>query len=115
MSIKNEMSQYLGTIYSYYVSSEVEVKRAVEFILKKLKETNDIPYEEYGKLANYLIAIKDDLKCDSVVDECKEIMLSKITNVSDKTRDRIIFHSGIELESDKQKLHLGIFSYKQEL
>ena len=101
MSIKNEMSQYLGTIYSYYISSEVEVKRAVEFILKKLKETNDIPYEEYGKLANYLIAIKDDLKCDSVVDECKEIMLSKITNVSDKTRDRIIFHSGIELESDK--------------
>ena len=109
ISIKNEMSPYFNTIYSYYISSEVEVKRAIDFILKKLKETNDIPYEEYGKLANYLIAIKYDLKCHSVVDECKEIMLSKITNVSNETMDRIIFHSGIQLESDEAIKELNQF------
>lgn len=109
ISIKNEMSPYFNTIYSYFISSEVEVKGAIDFILKRLKETNDIPYEEYGKLANYLIAIKYDLKCDSVVDECKKIMLSKITNVSNETIDRIIFHSGIQLESDEAIKELNQF------
>lgn len=109
MSIENEISPYFDIIYSYYVSNEEEIKKAIEFILKKLKDTNDIPYEEYGKLANYLIAIKHDLNCDSIVDECKDVMLSKISDVSDNTMDRIIFHSGIQLETDEAIQELNLF------
>lgn len=57
----------LDTIYSYYLQSESDVKNAVNLIEEKLEKTNDVPYSEYGKLANYLIAIKYDLEEDSGV------------------------------------------------
>lgn len=99
--IKNEMQPYFDTIYYYYVSKETDVIDSVKYLLDKLKNSNDIPFEEYGRLANYLIAIKYDLKCDDLVDECKNAMLSNIKEVSNETSDRIMFHSGIQLESQK--------------
>ena len=99
INVKNELSPYFDVIYSYYLCSEEEVTKAVLFILEKLRDTNDIPLDDYGKLANYLIAIKYDLGCNSIVDECKNIMLSKLSEISNNTMDRIIFHNGIQLES----------------
>ena len=109
MSINKEMYPYYDIIYSYYIHSEVEVIQAVKFILKKLKETNDIPYEEYGKLANYLIAIKYDLECNSEVDECKETMLSNIINTTDKKINTFSFYNGIPLESNEAIQELDQF------
>jgi len=111
--IKNEMKQYFDVIYFYYVSKEKDVINSVEYLLNKLKNTNDIPLEEYGRLANYLIAIKDDLKCDDLVNECKTTMLSNIRNVSNDTLDRIMFSNGIQLESQSALDELNAF--KKEL
>ena len=110
--IKNEMKPYFDTIYSYYISTEKDVIGAVNYLLGKLKSSNDIPFEEYGRLANYLIAIKDDLKCDDLVDECKKAMLSNIKEVSNEILDRIMFHSGIQLESQKAIDELNAFKRK---
>lgn len=111
--IKNEMKQYFDIIYNYYVSKEKDIISSIEYLLNKLKNTNDIPFEEYGRLANYLIAIKDDLKCDDLVNECKASMLSNIKEISKDTLDKIMFHNGIRLESQSAVDELN--SFKNEL
>lgn len=90
----------LDTIYSYYLKSESDVKNAVNLIEEKLEKTNNVPYSEYGKLANYLIAIKYDIdECASHIENCKKIMLSKINNATSEDFKNIKFHHGLELES----------------
>ena len=113
MNAKNELQKYLNVIYSYYISPEEEVISAVRFIEDKLKTTQDIPLEDYGKLANYLIAIKSDLKCDDLVDNCKKNMLDNITEINLETMDNIRFHAGIQLETTESIEELQIF--KEEL
>ena len=57
-NITDAIRPLFDTIYSYYLKSENDVKEAVNLIDNRLSETDDIPYSEYGKLANYLVAIK---------------------------------------------------------
>lgn len=60
-----------------------------------------IPVNEYGKLANYLIAIKYDLECGDLVEKCKEAMLNNLCEVDFITKDKIIFHNSIQLETQE--------------
>lgn len=97
---KATLEPLLDIIYSYYVQSEIDVKNAVTSIEEKLEQTNDVPYSEYGRLANYLIAIKYDIEeCASHIEKCKNIMLSKIDNATLSDFENIRFHHGLELES----------------
>lgn len=99
-NIKDTLKPLLDTIYSYYLQSESDVKNAVNLIEEKLEKTNDVPYSEYGRLANYLIAIKYDIdECASHIENCKKIMLLKINNATSEDFKNIRFHHGLELES----------------
>ena len=90
----------LDTIYSYYLQSENDVKNAVNLIEEKLEKTNNVPYSEYGRIANYLIAIKYDIdECASHIENCKKIMLLKINNATSEDFKNIRFHRGLQLES----------------
>ena len=85
-------------------------KECTKFVGNKLENTKDIPYDEYGKLANYLIAIKADIKdCSDIVDKCKHRMLSKISEVPNEIEDEIINHSGFQLETSDAILELKTF------
>lgn len=108
--INNELKSNLDIIYSYYICKESDVKNALNFVSNKLENTNDIPSDEYGKLANYLIAIKADIRdCSDIVDKCKHTMLSKISEVPNEVEDEIINHSGFQLETSDAILELKTF------
>lgn len=99
-NIDESLKQSLNIIYSYYVQSEEDVKKAVISIEKMLEETDNVPYSEYGKLVNYLIAIKYDIKeCTTSIDNCKKNMLIKIDNATTSDFEHIRFHSRLDLES----------------
>ena len=109
-NIKATLKPLLDIIYSYYVQSEIDVKNAVKSIEEKLEKTNDVPYSEYGRLANYLIAIKYDInECASHIEKCKSIMLSKIDNATLSDFESIRFHHGLELESKEAINELNNF------
>lgn len=110
---KQELLPYLDIIYSYYIKKETEIIDAVNFVLKKLKETDDISFEEYTKLANYLIAIKYDLELNEEIDACKKAMISKAKKSFNREIDKISFYNGISLESEAAVMEFNRF--KNEL
>ncbi len=99
---ENELKPHFQNIYSYYICSEEEVLESVNYIANVFLTTPErIPAIEYGKLANYLIAIKQDLECGDLVEKCKESMLNNLCEVNYLTRDEIMFHSTFQLETQE--------------
>ncbi|MCM1439947.1 MAG: KAP family NTPase [Roseburia sp.] len=91
----------IETIYNYYIKTDKEVIESIKHILRLLKNTKTIHPTQYGKLANYLIAIKDVLGCNDEIEECKRLMLENIPTVkSDELADRISFHDSMQLEGN---------------
>lgn len=91
----------LETIYSYFIKSEKEIIEAVKHIKKLLEDTKTIYPTQYGKLSNYLIAIKDVLDCKDDIDKCKQLMLKNIPKVTcDELADRLSFHDSMQLEGN---------------
>ena len=109
---KNELTSFLDIIYSYYIRTEKEVIDALKKLDNILKNTNRIPIEEYCKLANYLVSIKYDLNCNELVDDCKELMLSKLAEVDDKALRKIRLGNGIQLETQEAVDELNEFKNK---
>lgn len=99
---QNVLKKHFDIIYNYYLSSEKNIISAVQAILKNLKETDDIPFEEYVKLMNYLIAIKSDLGCFNLIDSCKKCMFEKIEKSKTVTHTQLGSLSGLQLETKKE-------------
>lgn len=97
---QNELEQYFDVIYSYYLESEKKILASIECIAKELESSTIIPFNEYRKLANYLIAIKHDLNCDELVNRCKKAMINNVEKIDSEIIDYTIFHSGIQLETE---------------
>lgn len=97
---QTEIAEYLNVIYSYYVEEEQKVLEAQNYIIDKLNTTNMIPFSEYGKLANYFIAIKYTIHCDQLTEHFKEAIINNLDKVELKTFDSLGFYSGMILESE---------------
>ena len=99
-TIKNELRPILNVIYSYYLHTEKDVKEAVKLIQQKISIGNDIPYTEYIKLANYLIAIKYDISdCADEIESCKEVMIANISNATSSDFETLRFSDSLTMES----------------
>ena len=112
----------LNIIYYFYEQREVDVVNAVKNVKELLKDINKIYPSQYGKLSNYLIAIKDAIGNNEDVDECKKIMLYNIPKVNNnELADRLTYHDSIALEGEaliefqafKQDM-LGVVTRKQK-
>lgn len=115
--LENEkiLKPHLQNIYNYYICSEEEVLDSVKFIVNVFEtEPKRIPISEYGGLANHLIAIKQDLGYDDLVETCKKIMLKNlIEEVDIITKDQIMFHNQIKLET--QEAIDEFYQFKKEI
>lgn len=98
---KSSGDKDLHVIYSYYTSPEKKVVDAVKNIAKRLKNEDDIAFQEYGRLANYLISISEVLDID--ISDCKEYLIKNLSGRSDKLNDYLLFCSEIAL-NNKDKL-----------
>lgn len=106
---QTEIAEYLNVIYSYYIEEEQKVLDAQDYIIEKLKTTNIIPFSEYGKLANYFIAIKYTIKCDQLTEQFKEAIINNLNKEEIKKTDSLGFYSGIILESEDARKEFSEF------
>lgn len=100
-AIDNTLHSALSIIYSYYLHSEIDVKNAVKLIEQQITSGNDIPYAEYVKLANYLIAIKFDInECKDQVENSKKAMVANISNAAPSDFEKLIYSDGLAMENE---------------
>lgn len=92
-----KISKDLQCLYAFYINKEYEVIVAINNIISQL-ETNSIPLTEYGKLSNYLIAIKSVIGQEDKIESCKKIMLNNLSDEDGEVEDRITFHDSFSLE-----------------
>lgn len=115
LEIKQEKAKNaLNTIYYAFVKSESEVTEAVNTICNYLDDINVIPIMEYGKLGNYLIAVKKIISNTTLIDLCKEKILTNIqeAELTDNQKIALEVHDGVELELPEEKVEYEDFSKK---
>lgn len=81
----------LNTLYCWYISSEKEVLTAISSITEKLKTENCISFYEYGRIASYLVTIKDLLACN--IDEAKSLLINNLYNRGNEINPDYLFTS----------------------
>ena len=92
----------LNTIYSWYICSEKEVLTAIYSITEKIKTKINIPYFEYGRIAAYLVTIKDVLECN--IDEAKTLLVDNLYNKGNEINPDYLFTNFLsDNESEEAK------------
>ena len=97
---QRESNTALSILYDFTTQREDILSCAVESVRDDLKNTSIIPLTQYGKLANYLIAVKCIVNNPKVIDECKSIMLENMKKTTQKDEgilDRLRFHDSFGL------------------
>lgn len=92
---QRETRTALSILYDFHTQNGEILALAVKSIRDELKTRTTIPVSEYGKLANYLIAVRVVLEQSSIIDECKSVMLENLQkSVQDdsKVLDRLKIH-----------------------
>lgn len=98
----SEANDELKVIYNYYIMPETEVKDKINKISERLKNDSGIIYNEYVRIANYLISIKSILNYDKI-DKCLEYMLKNTELAVIKGEDiQVYATSGIQLVSQEE-------------
>ncbi len=105
---EKEIKDNLEIIYTFSKKTEQEVKDALKKLKKQLKELK-IPFSEYSKLANYLVAIKFALDDSKAYNELKAIMLANLQFATPDNAESIREHSGIYLDDNEQVQELNTF------
>lgn len=104
---QRETNSALSILYDFPTQKEEVLALAVQTVRDELKTGDSIPLVQYGKLANYLIAVKNLLDHPDVINECKEIMLAnmkKNDKKDSKVLDRLKFHDSFGFwESEQQE------------
>lgn len=109
---QGKVSKYLEILYSFFFQTDRDVSDAVKMIKNSLVEGNVIPFNEYGRIANCLIAVRGLIDNNSDIDDCKKFMLNNLSNsvIDDSIIYSFKYHSGAELWTDVQKKEYNEFS-----
>ena len=83
---QKETNSALSILYDFSTQKGEILALAVEAVRDELKSGDRIPLVQYGKLANYLIVVKNLLDNPEIISECKKIMLENIKT----TRKKIV-------------------------
>lgn len=115
---QRETRTALSILYDFHIQNGEILTLAVEAIRDELKVETTIPTSEYGKLANYLIAVRVVLEQPTIIDECKNIMLEnlqKSKQKDSKTLDRLKIHDSFEFWEEPQKAEYNSFMEEMTL
>lgn len=103
---QKNLQNALKILYDFYISTDTEVTSAVNIIYNYLKkDENYFDLKHYSKLASYLIAVRECINDETIIDKCKAEILKKLQNVdnSNATAYNLIHSNGIELWTEDQK------------
>jgi len=118
----------LQKIYSYHERTEEEVTAVLKAIEERLKNPEDVGFYSYGKLAAYLVMLKNVIGFDYT--QCKQYMVENLKGKGDDIDSGILFLPMYEFEvgekeefdkfikelsdSMNTKSEQDIFSYKPD-
>lgn len=111
---KTELNNALEPLFSFYIETEENVKKAIDYLENALVDKNLIPAREYGRIGNYLIAVKRVIGYEDKISKCLDIMINNISDESAETVERLEFYSGIQLETKEDVEELKQFESKMK-
>ena len=88
----------LAVLYSYHEQSEKTVIATIHNVLAKLKN-DDIEPNQFGKIANHLIALKPVVGCCREIDECKNLILQALKSQPKEFSELSLFSSGLSIDN----------------
>lgn len=91
----------LQKIYSYHKRTEKEVTALLEAIEERLKDSEDIGFYSYGKLAAYLVMIKNVIGFDYT--QCKRYMVENLKGKGDDIDSNILFLPMYDFEAGEKE------------
>lgn len=91
----------LQKIYSYHERTEKEVTNALEAIEERLKDPEDIGFYSYGKLAAYLVMIKNVIGFDYT--QCKRYMVENLKGKGYDIDSNILFLPMYDFEAGEKE------------
>lgn len=103
---QREMNSALSILYDFSIQKAEVLAVAIETVRDELRSGDGIPLVQYGKLANYLIAVKKLLDNPGIINECKEIMLANMQRddkKDSKVLDRLRFHDSFSFWKSEQQ------------
>lgn len=106
---KTELNNAIEPLFYFYVESEENVKKSIDYLVNALTDKNLIPAREYGRIGNYLIAVKRVIGYEDKILKCLDIMVNNLNDESAETVDRFEFYSGIQLETKEDAEELKQF------
>lgn len=120
----------LSILYDFPTQNSVVLTVVVNQLKNDLRNVSLIPFSQYGKVANYLLVVKELIDDPIAVDECKSIMLKNLeasTKEDEEIAERLRFHDSVNFWLDSQQeeynafitdmcaaLHSRAFSYLDE-
>lgn len=93
--IQSEVQFSLNILYEFYTKTSDILEWAIGDIKKNLETPNAISLLLYGKLANYLVLVRELINTPTIIDGCKKAMKNNLATYdyeSEKVSDRLSFH-----------------------
>ena len=103
---QGEVQQSLNVLYEFYSKTSDLLEWAVSDIKKNLETPNTINLILYGKLANYLVLVRELIDTSTLVDDCKTAMKNNLASYdydSEKVNDRLSFHDSFRFWTTEQE------------
>ena len=104
--VQDEVQLSLNVLYEFYSKTSDALEWAVSDIKKNLGTPGAINLILYGKLANYLVLVRDLIHTPSLVDDCKVAMKNNLATYdydSEKVSDRLSFHDSFSCWTTEQE------------
>ena len=90
----------LQQLYAWYVLPEKEVIAVVKRITERLKEPSSFAFQEYGKIAAYLISLHYLLDCD--ISEAENLLVSNLEGRGSELQDSYLFPMSNRIDEDEE-------------
>lgn len=104
--LHSDVQLSLNILYDFYVKSSNILEEAIIDIKKHLETPDAINLILYGKLANYLVLVRDLINTPALIDDCKLAMKNNLATYdydSEKVSDRLSFHDSFRCWTVEQE------------
>lgn len=103
---QGEVQLSLNVLFDFHSKTSNLLEWAISDIKKNLETPNTISVILYGKLANYLVLVRDLIDTPTLIDDCKMAMKSNLATYDydcEKVSDRLSFHDSFRCWTTEQE------------
>lgn len=104
--VQGEVQLSLNVLYEFYSETSENLEWAISDIKKNLETQNVISLILYGKLANYLVLVRDLINTPTLIDDCKVAMKNNLATCdydTEKISDSLSFHDSFRCWTTEQE------------